>query len=161
MANDLDATDLAIIDILQHEGRITNAELADRVGMSPSACLRRVRALEADGVIDRYAALVNPARVGRPTSVFVEISLANQTEAQLDAFEAAIVECPEVMSCHLMSGEADYLLHLACADVSDYERIHRTQLAILPGVSRLRSSFAIRQVCDRTAVRLAPTDEPQ
>ncbi|MCP4226255.1 MAG: Lrp/AsnC family transcriptional regulator [Actinomycetia bacterium] len=158
---ELDATDLAIISILQHEGRVTNAELADRVGLSPSACLRRVRSLENEDVIDRYVALVNPAAVGRATSVFVEISLASQTEAQLDEFEAAIGECPEVMSCHLMSGESDYLVHLACADVGDYERIHRTRLAILPGVSRLRSSFAIRQVCDRTGFQLGPYRGPR
>ncbi len=154
---ELDTTDLAIIAILQQEGRITNSQLADRVGLSPSACLRRVRLLEKQGVIDRYVALVNPAAVGRSTSVFVQISLASQTEAQLAAFAAAIGECPAVLSRHPMSGEADYLVHLACADVGDYERIHRTRLAILPGVSRLRSSFAIRKVCDRTGFQLGPT----
>jgi DNA-binding Lrp family transcriptional regulator len=154
---ELDATDLAIVGILQQDGRITNAELADRVGLSPSACLRRVRSLESSGVIDRYVALINPKAVGRAASVFVEISLASQTETQLDEFEAAIGQCPEVMSCHLMSGDADYLVHLACADVGDYERIHRTHLATLPGVTRLRSSFALRQVCDRTDFQLGPT----
>jgi len=149
---ELDNTDLTIIDILQHDGRITNANLSERVGLSPSACLRRVRSLEQQGVIDRYVAVVDPKAIGRSTSVFVEISLTSQQESQLDQFEAAIVEYPEVMSCHLMSGEADYLIHLACADVSDYERIHRTKLSILPGVARLRSSFAIRQVCDRTHI---------
>lgn len=151
---ELDATDLAIVNVLQLDGRITNAELADRIKLSPSACLRRVRALEHRGVIDRYVAIIDPERINRATSVFVQISLASQQESELDAFEAAILDCPEVMSCHLMSGEADYLIHLACAGVGDYERIHRTQLAILPGVARLRSSFAIRQVCDRTDYRL-------
>ena len=151
---ELDTTDLTIIDVLQHSGRITNAELADRIELSPSACLRRVRALEDRGVIDRYVALIDPAALDRATSVFVEISLASQEEQQLDEVEAAILECPEVMSCHLMSGDADYLVRIACADVGDYERIHRTQLAILPGVARLRSSFAIRQVCDRTDFQL-------
>lgn len=150
----LDATDRAIITVLQDNGRITNAELANRVSLSPSACLRRVRALEREGVINRYAALVSPAAVGRATSVFVEITLSSQEESHLDAFEAAILRCPEVMRCHLMSGEADYLIQIACADVSDYERIHRTQLALLPGVARLRSSFALRKVCDRTAYQL-------
>ena len=154
----LDATDLTIIDVLQHSGRITNAELADQIKLSPSACLRRVRSLEERGVIDRYVALINPAALNRATSVFVEISLASQEEHRLDELEAAIVQCPEVMSCHLMSGEADYLVHITCADVGDYERIHRTQLAILPGVARLRSSFAIRQVCDRTGFQLDRSD---
>lgn len=152
---DLDATDLTILNELQVDGRVTNTELADRIGLSPSASLRRVRALERSGVISRYVALVDPATIGRATAVFVEITLASQAESQLDAFEAAIIQCPEVMRCHLMSGEADYLVQLACADVSDYERIHRTVLANLPGVSRLRSSFALRQVCDRTGHELA------
>lgn len=148
---DLDATDLAIINQLQHRGRITNSELAERVGLSPSACLRRTKALEQRGVIAGYVALVDPAALERATTVFVEITLSNQRERSLDAFEAAIAACPQVMSCHLMSGEADYLIRLACRDVGHYERIHREQLSILPGVARLRSSFAMRQVCDRTA----------
>lgn len=154
---DLDPTDHAIVEVLQLDGRITNAELAERVKLSPSACLRRVRALEQRGVIDRYVALVNPESVNRSTSVFVQISLTSQQERQLDAFEAAILRCPDVMSCHLMSGEADYLLHLVCADVSHYEHIHRTQLALLPGVARLQSSFAMRRICDRTDYRLGST----
>jgi Lrp/AsnC family leucine-responsive transcriptional regulator len=150
----LDATDRAILNVLQAAGRISNVELAERINLSPSACLRRVRALERDGVIDRYVALVDPAAVGRPTTVFVEISLAGQDDDHLDAFEAAITRCPEVMRCHLMAGESDYLVQLACADVSDYERIHRTYLSTLPGVARLRSSFALRKVCDRTGYEL-------
>jgi DNA-binding Lrp family transcriptional regulator len=143
---DMDTTDHAIIGILRDDGRISNVDLAGQVNLSPSACLRRVRALERGGVIERYTAVIDPAALGRSTSVFVEITLASQEESHLDAFEAAIVGCPEVTQCHLMAGEADYLVQLACADVSDYERIHRTQLAILPGVARLRSSFAIRKV---------------
>lgn len=103
------------------------------------------------GVIDRYVALVDPAHVGRATSVFVEISLSSQHEDLLDDFEAAVGGCPEVMSCHLMAGSADYLVHVMCADVADYERIHRSHLALLPGVANLRSSFAIRRVLDTTA----------
>ncbi len=133
---------------------MTNVELAERVSLSPSAALRRVRALEREGVIDRYVALVDPAAVGRATTVFVQITLASQHDDHLDAFEAAIARVPEVMRCHLMAGESDYLVQLACADVADYERIHRTHLSGLPGVARLRSSFALRQVCDRTALGL-------
>lgn len=156
----LDVTDHTILTLLQEEGRITNADLAERVSLSPSAALRRVRALEAQGVIDGYVALLNPTAIGRPTTVFVEISLASQEESHLDAFEEAIVKCPEVMRCDLMSGQSDYLVQLACLDVSDYERIHRTQLALLPGVSRLRSSFALRTVCNRTAYDLSPKPAP-
>jgi Lrp/AsnC family transcriptional regulator, leucine-responsive regulatory protein len=144
-----DATDTAILNLLQRDGRITNIELADRVGLSPSACLRRVRHLEEVGVISGYAALINPEAIGRSTSVFVEISLSSQEERALDAFEAAVVDHPAVLSCHLMAGDADYLVHVGCNDVSDYEQLHRTHLAQLPGVARIRSSFALRTVVDR------------
>ena len=150
----LDAADRAILNHLQEDGRITNTELAGRVGLSPSATLRRTRNLERAGVIDRYVALVNPRAIGRDTTVFVEISLESQRERDLDAFEAAIVECPEVVSCHLMSGDADYLVQVRCADVEDFERVHRDWLAAVPGVARLRSSFALRVVNQRTSLRL-------
>lgn len=150
----LDATDVAILNVLQAEGRITNADLAERVNLSASAALRRTRALEESGVIDGYVALVDPDAVGRPTSVFVEISLASQREEELDAFEAAIRQTPEVMECHLMAGDADYLVKVQCADVADYERIHRQYLAVLPGVTRLRTSFALRTVLATTSVDL-------
>ena len=145
----LDATDRAILDVLRTDGRITNARLAEAINLSPSACLRRVRGLEVDGVIEGYVTIVNPAAIGRGTTVFVEISLDSQEESHLDAFEDAIAQCPEVVRCHLMSGEFDYLVQLDCADVGDYERIHRTQLSLLPAVARLRSSFALRSVCDQ------------
>lgn len=152
--NELDTTDTAILRILQEDGRVTNAELADRVALSPSACLRRVRRLEEDGVIDRYVALVDAGAVGRPTSVFVEISLSSQREELLDEFEEMIRTTPEVMECHLMTGDADYLVKVQCSDVADYERIHRQYLAVLPGVSRLRTSFALRTVLATTALDL-------
>lgn len=131
---------------------MTNADLAAAVGLSPSATLRRTRALERGGVIDGYVALVNPAAIGRGTTVFVEITLDNQSEAQLDRFEAAIADCPEVVSCHLMAGDADYLVQVVCADVKDFERVHRDWLSKLPGIARLRSSFALRAICQRTAL---------
>ncbi|MGH1489017.1 MAG: Lrp/AsnC family transcriptional regulator [Acidimicrobiales bacterium] len=151
---DLDATDRSILTALQHNGRITNAELASTVGLSQSAALRRTRALEDAGVIDRYVTLIDPAKIGFGTTVFTEISLSTQSESQLDDFEAAIVECPEVRSCHLMAGDSDYLLQVVCADVGDYERIHRDRLSKLPGVYRIRTSFALRAVCERTAFDL-------
>ena len=149
-----DEIDLAILGVLQSDGRITNADLADEVGLSPSACHRRVRTLESEGIIERYAALVNRELVGRGVSVFVEISLESQREELLDDFEAQITQVPHVQSCHLMAGNADYLVHVTCADVADYETIHREYLAVLPGVIRVRSSFAIRTVADTTALDL-------
>ncbi len=152
---ELDRTDRAILGGLQRNGRMTNVELARLVHLSPSAAHRRVRRLEAAGVIDRYVALLDKAEIGLPTSVLVEISLSSQREEVLDAFEAAVVQIPEVMSCYLMAGAADYLILVVCADVADYERLHRSQIALLPGVTRLRSNFAIRTVVERTAYDLA------
>ncbi len=152
---ELDGIDHAILDALQSNGRVSNAELADSIGLSASACHRRVRRLETDGVIDHYAAMVNRQLVGRGVSVFVEISLESQREDVLDAFEEAVSSVPHVQSCHLMAGNADYLVHVTCADVADYETIHREYIALLPGVTQVRSSFAIRTITDTTALDLA------
>ena len=148
---ELDATDWKILNLLQTNGRMTNADLATRIHRSESACHRRVRRLEAEGVIEGYAMLVSQAAIGRPTTVFVEISLASQAEENLDAFEAAVQDCPDVMACYFMSGDSDYLLHVVAADTADFERIYRTYLARFPGVARVRSSFAFRTVFKRTA----------
>lgn len=148
---DLDALDRTILKELQRDGRLSNAELAAKIGLSASATLRRTRALERRGVIEGYIALVDRGAIGRGTTVFVEITLDNQTESKLDGFEAAITNCPEVVACHLMAGDADYLVQVACADVEDYERVHRDWLSTLPGVARIRSSFALRAVGPRTA----------
>ena len=150
----LDATDKALLNALGVDARMSNVDLAARVHLSPSACLRRVRRLEEAGVIDHYAVVIDPMKVGLGTSVFVEISLTGQREEVLDAFEEAVVEVPGVMSCHLMAGDADYLVRVACADVEDYERIHRHHLSRLPGVTRLRSSFALRTVRAKEAYEL-------
>ena len=150
-----DELDRAILNALQDDGRLTNADLADRIGLSASACHRRVRRLESDGVIERYAAMVNRELVGRSVSVFVEISLESQREELLDEFEAAVKDVPHVQSCHLMAGMSDYLVHVTCKDVADYETIHRESLAVLPGVTRLRSNFAIRTVADTTTLNLS------
>jgi DNA-binding Lrp family transcriptional regulator len=145
----MDAVDRKILRVLQENGRVTNADLADQVALSPSACLRRVKRLEDDGVIAGYMALLDQGAIGKPSSIFVEISLASQSEACLDAFEAAVRACPEVLECHLMSGDADYLLRFAAADTADFERIHKVYLSRMPGVARIRSSFTLRQVCRR------------
>ncbi|OKL45344.1 Lrp/AsnC family transcriptional regulator [Pseudovibrio exalbescens] len=151
----IDRIDLQILKQLQFDGRIPNSELANRVGLSPSACLRRVRALETSGIIDRYVALLNPTKIGRSMSVFVEISLASQSEEALQAFEKAVAASPEIIECHLMGGDADYLLRIAAEDPTDFERIHRDHLTRLPGVARMRSSFAIRSVKQSTAFPIA------
>ena len=152
--NDLDHVDRAIPRLLQQDGRMANVDLAEAVHLSPSACLRRVRRLEEGGSIDRYVALVDPSAIGLGTDVFVEITLVGQDEGTLEEFERAVSERPEIMSCHLMAGDFDYLVHVVVRDVADYEVLHRTHLAQLPGVARMVSSFALRPICDRTAVPL-------
>ncbi len=125
---------------------MSNADLAAAIGLSPSACLRRVRLLEEGGVIRGYTALIEVEdRPGR-TIVIVQITLERQTEDGLGRFEDAIRGCPEVRECYLMSGAADYLLRVEARDAADYERIHKEQLSRMPGVARIQSSFAIRAV---------------
>ena len=152
--NHLDHVDRAILRLLQEDGRMANVDLAEAVHLSPSACLRRVRRLEEGGSIDRYVALVDPSAIGLGTDVFVEITLIGQDEGTLEEFERAVSDRPEIMSCHLMAGDFDYLVRVVVRDVADYEVLHRTHLAQLPGVARMVSSFALRPICDRTAVPL-------
>jgi DNA-binding Lrp family transcriptional regulator len=142
----LDRSDHAILTVLQSDGRISNVDLADRVSLSESACLRRVRALENSGLIRGYAAQVDQTKVGLPVDVFVNITLEHQDLAELNAFEEAVQKIPEVMECYLMTGEHDYVLRVVVADVNDYERIHQKYLTRLPGVDRVNSSFALRTV---------------
>ncbi len=149
-----DTIDKAILNALQSEGRISNSDLADRVNLSPSACLRRVRHLEENNIIEGYAMLVNATAIGKPSNIFVEVSLASQSENSLNAFENAVAKCPEVMECYLMAGDSDYLLRVVVADAADYERIHKTHLSRLPNVSRIRSQFTLRTVCKKTAFQI-------
>ena len=146
----LDATDLLILNELQLDGRVSHAELAARVGLSTSACHRRVRRLESEGFIAGYVMIVDRQAIGRDLDVFVEVSLLSQSEESLRRFESEVGRCPEVMSCHLVAGDADYLLHLAVKDHRDFERIYHQYLSRFTGVSRLRSSFAIRTVHETT-----------
>jgi DNA-binding Lrp family transcriptional regulator len=150
----LDKYDYLILEALQRDGRIRNKQLAEHVSLSESSCLRRVRALEESGVIDRYAALISQNEAGLPGNVFVQIGLHREVESDLAAFEEAVREIPEVMECYLMSGEFDYLLRIVVADMADFERIHKTELTRLPGVARVNSSFAIRTVRRKTALPL-------
>jgi len=150
----LDRIDRAILAELQRNGRLSNRELAEHVHLSESACLRRVRALEEAGVIDRYAALVNQAKVGLPGNVFVSITLNRQEQADLAAFEAAVQAVPEVMECYLMTGQQDYLLRVVVTDPADFERLHSQHLTRLPGVARVQSSFALRSVCKGSGLPL-------
>ena len=148
----LDSIDRRILEALQKDGRMSNAELSERVNLSPSACHRRVQRLEKEGWIDGYVALLNPLKVGRPTTVFVEITLSGQADEVLDAFEKAVARVPDVLECHLMAGSADYLLKVVACDTEDFARIHRRYLATLPGVQGMQSSFSLRKVRQTTAM---------
>jgi len=148
----LDAIDRKILALLQEDARLANVDLAGKVGLSPSPCLRRVRDLEEAGVIRRYVTLLDPAAIGLPVSVFVSVSLERQVEQALERFEAAILKRPEVMECYLMTGDADYLLRVVTADLSAYELFLIEHLTRVPGVASIKSSFALKQVKYRTAL---------
>ena len=150
----LDQYDRAILEALQEAGRISNVHLAAKVNLSESACLRRVRALEDEGYIDRYVTLVNQSRVGLGGNVLVHIGLHREEQSELAAFEAAVRNIPEVMECYLMTGEFDYLLRVVVADMADFERLHKEALTRLPGVARVNSSVAIRTVQKKTELPL-------
>lgn len=148
----LDSIDRRILNVLQKEGRTSNADLAENISLSASACHRRVQRLHSIGVIKNYVALLNNRLVELPTTVFVEITLSGQADEVLDAFEREVLLIPDVLECHLMAGSADYLLKVVAKDTDDFARIHRKYLARLPGVAQMHSSFSLRSVSNTTAL---------
>ncbi|RME18727.1 MAG: Lrp/AsnC family transcriptional regulator [Alphaproteobacteria bacterium] len=149
---ELDSIDRRILMVLQKHGRMSNADLSERVHLSPSACHRRVQRLEKEGYIRDYVALLDPRKIGLPTTAFVEITLSGQADELLEAFEREVARVPEVLECHLMAGKSDYLLKVVAQDTDDFARIHRQKLARLPGVLGMQSSFALRTVFKTTAL---------
>ncbi|NDW53408.1 Lrp/AsnC family transcriptional regulator [Aliiroseovarius sp. PrR006] len=149
---ELDSVDRRILRALQRTGRISNAELSEKVNLSPSACHRRVQRLETEGFIKNYVALLDARKLKCPTTVFVEITLSGQADEVLDAFEREVARVPDVLECHLMAGTADYILKVVAQDTEDFARIHRQYLARLPGVQGMQSSFALRTVFKTTAL---------
>ena len=148
----IDSIDRAILNIVQRKGRISNANLADSVNLSASACHRRVQRLEKEGFIKEYVALLSPRKVGVPTTVFVEITLSAQADEVLENFEKAVSLIPDVLECHLMAGTADYILKVVAENTDDFARIHRRHLTRLPGVAQMQSSFALKTVFKTTAL---------
>lgn len=142
----LDAIDRKILALLQDDGRMSLATIAEKVGLSPSPCLRRVRLMEKAGIIARYVAVLNQREVGLPVSVFVSIKLESQREEALTKFGKAIARWPEVLECYLMTGPRDYLLRVVVADLSAYERFLKQKLTRLDGIASIESSFALEQV---------------
>ncbi|MEQ1497517.1 MAG: Lrp/AsnC family transcriptional regulator [Novosphingobium sp.] len=142
----MDRNDVLILEALQKDSSRSVAELAELAGVSPSACHRRIKALEASGVITGYAAQIDPHALGLKLQAFVEITLTSQSREAMERFESAVARFDQILDCHLMAGQADYLLRIAATDLEQYDHIHRDCLAALPGVSSMRSAFAIRRI---------------
>ncbi|MEO0391729.1 MAG: Lrp/AsnC family transcriptional regulator [Pseudomonadota bacterium] len=145
----MDRFDEEIMMALQANARISNVQLAERVGLSASACSRRIQALEESGVIAGYRAVLDREQIGLPMTVLVNVSIQTLSREQMAAFEAAVIDIPEVIICYLVSGSSDYLLRIAARDLPDFERIHTEHLSTLPYVSRIESNFALREVVNR------------
>jgi DNA-binding Lrp family transcriptional regulator len=150
----LDVIDLRILAELQADGALSNVALARRVHLSPSPCLMRVKALESGGVIQRYVALASAAALGLGLNVFISISLKEQSRQALTTFEQRIAEHDEVMECYLMTGDSDYLIRVVVRDMADLEKFILEQLTPIPGIEKIRSSFALKQVRYKTALPL-------
>ncbi len=144
--------DRRILELIQEDARISNADLAAQIGLSPSPCWRRVRALEERGVISRYVTLVRPEAIGLPVNVWVHVTLDEQVERRLEHFETAIVARPEVMECYLMTGESDYLLRVVVPDIAAYQAFLLDHLTRIEGIASIKSSFSLKQVVHRTAL---------
>jgi DNA-binding Lrp family transcriptional regulator len=157
MPTHLDEIDWHILQELQNDARISNRELASRVGLSPAPCLRRVRQLELAGVIQKYVALLNPEALRVSVTVFVEISLDQQAQGRVEIFEKAIAKRPEVLECYLMSGESDYFLRVVVPDVATYERFLKDWLAKIESVAKIKSNVAFKQIKFSTSLPLEPT----
>jgi DNA-binding Lrp family transcriptional regulator len=142
----LDRFDAGILRELQKDSSIAVSELADRIGLSTSACHRRVKLLETSKLIDGYSARVNPKALGLDLEVFVHITLTSQSQEALNAFEKAVMLYDEILECVLTTGTADYILRIVARDVADYDNIHRNCLARLPGVSGMQTAFALRSI---------------
>jgi Lrp/AsnC family transcriptional regulator, leucine-responsive regulatory protein len=147
----LDEFDFAIIGVLEHNGRATNAEVGEAVGLSASAASRRIQALETSGAIRGYRALVDDRLLGKSKTVYIRVTLERETADVLSKFEAAVRHCHDVVTCHLMAGQYDYMLVARVSGIDDYGRLHQKELSRLPGVTRLETSFALRDVLEEQA----------
>ena len=145
----LDKIDYSILAQLQQDARISNVELADKVGLSPSACSRRLDHLESNNVIENYQAVISNKALGQTITSIVHITLDGQSENHLREFERSVAKCPYIVACFLMSGECDYIVRVNARDMTEFEHIHKNWLSVLPGVSRIQSSFAMREVINR------------
>jgi len=155
----LDVFDLKILHVLQSEGRLSNVELANRIGLSPSPCLRRVKRLEAEGVIEGYSARINRGKIGMGVTVFVSVGLDRHREEEAERFRRAVLRLPQVLSCHAISGEPDFLLEIVVADLNQYSEFVLKRLRRIPGVKDLRSNFALETIKTATSLPLRETGQ--
>ena len=142
----MDRMDTKILSVLQRDGQISMARLSEQVGLSLSACHRRVKLLESSGMIANYAARLNRKAVGLEIQVFIEVKLTSQRKEHINAFEAAIAQMPEVLECHLISGEFDYLMRVAARDTGDYENLYRKRLMLIPSVAQMKTLLCLSAV---------------
>ena len=150
-APEMDSIDISILRTLLEDARISHVDLGAKVGLSSTACARRMKQLEAAGVVSGYQVQLDARSLGVGATVIVRITLDGQTEEELTRFERAVAGCPEVFSCYLMSGTDDYLVMVAARDIADYERVHKDVLSRIPGVARIQSSFTLRQIISRSS----------
>lgn len=151
---ELDRNNRKILNLLQHNGRMTNAELAERTGLSPATTLERVKKMERQGYIEGYVALLNRKMVDRGTLAFAHVSLTQHTRETVAGFKEAIAELPEVLEVYHMAGEYDFILKLALESVSHYEEFAVNRLTSIPFIGRIRTSFVLREVKNKTAIQL-------
>jgi len=144
----MDRIDIAILEALQRDSRLTITNIGDEVGLSSSACHRRVQSLQESGIINSYSARLNPVKLGLGVQAFIEITLKDQSRESMDRFEALVVDMDDILECYLMSGEADYMLSVAAINLNDFDEIHRNCLSELPGVSSMTTKFLIRRIKD-------------
>jgi Lrp/AsnC family leucine-responsive transcriptional regulator len=148
----LDEIDYRILDVLQADGRISNQDLADQVGLSPSPCLRRMKLLEQNGIVQKYVALVDPAAIGKGLQAIVEVRLGQQTGATVGRFEKEILKYPQVLECYLMAGDWDYVLRVVVRDLEEFREFCVNSLASIPGVGNVKSNICMKQVKYSTAL---------
>lgn len=147
----MDDFDVAILHYLERQGRATNSEVGEAVGLSASAASRRIVALESGGAIRGYRAVIDDRLLGKAMTAYIRVMLERQSAAVLSAFEVAVRHCHDIVSCHMLAGQYDYILVARVADMDDYSRLHQNELSRLPGVTRLETSFALRDVLDKRA----------
>lgn len=154
----LDKTDIKILEHLQRDARISNSDLAAKVGLSPSPCHRRLRMIEESGLVKEYVTLLDPVAVGLELTAFVEVALGHKDPETIGAFQQAVMELPQIMECHIMTGESDYMLRIVAKDIESFRNLVMNRILVLPGVDRTRTNISLGEVKYTTALPLSAGD---